>query len=129
MAEMPRIEAVPDSAYDDDLYHPLAYLGKIDVSLILKNGGHYAVVAAAPLRGDPVTKARLLRKLQNYLADFGSPYFLSRSGPPRPGNLKIMMKMHPGTDQEIFDFLDECREWLDTQGVELHISFIRSTVS
>jgi hypothetical protein len=122
-------EQLPKYVYDDDENHPLSYLDKIDVAIELKNGGYYAVVAAQPLKNEPRTRARLIRKLENYRNDFFSERFREKNGPPLRGKLLISMKMHSGSDQGIYDLLEDCRAWLAESGIELEISKIKSTVN
>jgi hypothetical protein len=72
---------------DDDETHPIPHLGKIDVAIWHKNGGYYGVVIEQPLVDDSTTRARLLKKLDNYLNDFYSEEFSRLHGAPLPGKL------------------------------------------
>jgi hypothetical protein len=113
--------SMPPAILDDDESHPIPHLGKIDVAVDLKNGAYYGIVISKPLNDDSVTRARLLRKLDNYFNDFQLKAFKKRIGTAFPGKLRIYVKLPPGSDAGIFDFLKTCRLRLADNLVELRI--------
>jgi hypothetical protein len=114
---------IPDVP-DDDESHPISHLTKIDVATWLKNGGYYGIVVDRPMTDDTVSRARILKKLTNYMEDFYSEEFRKRHGSPLPGKLKIYVALHPHTDTGILSFLEDCRPWLADNKVELVLRYL-----
>lgn len=76
-------ELLPDLPNDDET-HPIAHLDKIDVAIRGKNADFYGIAIDEPLVDDKLTRARLLKKLDNYLNDLYSESAIERRGAPSP---------------------------------------------
>jgi hypothetical protein len=118
------VEAVPeDDIYLDDFAHPIRQLDVIDVVTELKGGGaYYGIAIASPLAGDERSQKRLIRKIEVYLQDFLSERSILRNGRPTPGKCKIYVGIHPDSDAVIFELLEQCRQWVEDNGIELRVT-------
>jgi hypothetical protein len=108
----------PDLYADDDS-HPIPLLNNVDVVLDLEGGASYGIVVSEPLTNDVRSRARLIRKLENYVRSFKSEEFRRTHGTPRPGKLRIYVRLHAGSDQALFDLLESKRAWLSENNVSL----------
>ena len=112
-------EIPEDPRNDPD--HPIPNLNVIDVSAYLKGGGaDLSIIVASPIQEDERSQARLLEKIQGYLAHLQSDEFAADSGtPPTPDNTTITVLLHPESSDVIRDLLKRCSSWVWSQGATL----------
>ena len=98
-----------------DESHPIPDLEVCDIHGVRKDGGHdLVIVIASPLRADERSRARLNAKIAAYLG------VVKHLGTQR-GQSSIVVKIHPGSDQEIFDTIARTRNWIEEHGASLVI--------
>jgi hypothetical protein len=100
-----------------DLTHPIPRLDTIDTELTTDRGAYIGIVIASPLIDDPLSKARLLEKVELYLSYFESPQFLKRCGEARPDRCRIYVSVHSGTDPKMLDLIDQCGARILVKGI------------
>jgi hypothetical protein len=106
-----------DSGPAHDLAHPIPRLDTIDTELQTDRGAYIGIVIAAPLKHDPQSKARLLRKVALSLSYFESLQFLKRCGEPRPDRCRIYISVHSGTDSKMLEIIDQCGARMLANGI------------
>jgi hypothetical protein len=112
----------PDSWYEADPSHPIAYPGNVDVYVTTKEGStYYGIVVAAPLESDERSQRRLLKKIENYIGDRKSVKSIEKYGPPSPGNTRLTIAVHPGSDEAVFELIKRCRPWLEDNGFSVEV--------
>lgn len=96
-----------ESELADDLAHPIPSVHVYDAVLTMDGGGAYlGIVIAAPLEASARSLARLNEKLRFYLGSFWSEFGHREWGTPKEGKMKIYVRIHPGSSQEVFERLD-----------------------
>ena len=118
-----------EEVYKDDESHPIPRLNHIDVVLDIEGGAYYGIVVSQPISDDHITRARLIRKLENYVRNFKSDEFRRAHGTPLPGKLRIYVHLHSGTDPGVFSAVENCRTWLSDNNVELVVGATKSSVN
>ena len=119
MATVTEHEVPEDPRNDPD--HPIPHLNVIDVAAYRKSGGaDFTIVIASPLAADPRSQTRLLDKIQGYLGHIQSAEFQRDAGvKATPANTSITVLVHPDSATAIWDLLEKCRPWTDSQGATL----------
>jgi hypothetical protein len=117
------VAAPEDDLYTDDFTHPIHQLGVIDIVTELDGGGaYYGITIASPLAGDDRSQKRLIRKIEVCLQDFVTERSIRRNGQPTPGKCKIFVGVHPDSDAAIFELIEQCRPWVEDNGIELRVT-------
>ncbi len=115
------MELPPESLAADNT-HPLPEVDVLDIYGIRKDGGgDLAIVIATPMQNDLRSRARLLKKIENYLGFVASPEFQSECGVPTAANTTITVYAHPDTDEGMFKFIEKCRDWIADNNANLVI--------
>jgi hypothetical protein len=107
---------------DDDPDHPIPSLGTLDVVTVLSGGGaDLIIVVASPLIADRRSLSRLQDKIEAYLHHILSPEFQAEAGEPNSGNTTILVKLHPRSAPEVYDFLERSKGWVSANRATLRI--------
>ena len=114
-----------ESALVDDPAHPLPSVDVFDAVLTMDGGGAYlGLVIATPLEASVVSLARLNEKLRFYLGSFWSEFGQREWGTPKEGKMKIYVRIHPESSQEIFERLEAFSAEACSRGVDVVITRI-----
>jgi len=105
-----------------DLEHPIPRLDALDTVVTHERGAYVGIVIASPLRDDPLSRARLLRKIEVTLQYFQSPEFTKRCGQPTPQRCKVYISVHSGSDPAMIDLVEDCRARISEVGATPVIS-------
>jgi|SRR5882724_1137412 len=101
---------------------PIANTNTIDTVVRFKGGGaYYGLVVAKPLSGDESSQDRLLSKIEAYIQDFYSDKSLAISGRPTIENSRIHVRIHPDSDPIIFELLEYCRKWVESNHIQFKV--------
>ena len=115
-----------DAGSREDRDHPIPRLDTIDVEVRTKNGAYIALVVATPLKDDPVSRARLLRKIDLYLAYFRSPEYRSRCGAPSLEHSTIYFKIHSASDAAMLQLIDGYAAQIEANSISAEIKLWRT---
>ena len=111
--------------YYDDPSHPIPALNALDIQGVKIGGGSdLTIIVASPLQADENSQSRLLCKIQNYLRFLSTPEFLATSGPATPENTSIIVRIHPASNEVIFELLERCKPWVLANKASLEVSTI-----
>jgi hypothetical protein len=109
-----------DSDLADDPAHPLPSVDVFDAVLTVGGGGaSLGMVIAAPLEASTRSLARLNEKLKFYLDSFWSEFGHREWGTPKEGKMKIYVRIHPGSSQEVFERLESFSAEARSRGVDV----------
>lgn len=109
----------------DDPSHPIPSLTSLDIQVVKKTGGSdLVIVIASPLSADERSQRRLLDKIDIYLGFLTTPTFQESSGIADPGNTSIIIKIHPGSDNEIFELIERCKPWVQDNNASLKFELL-----
>lgn len=113
-----------DQTYEKDESHPIPDVDVCDVELRLKEGGGKLVlVIASPMRNDPRSRSRLLRKMENYLRYVTSDEFEQRYGGPQTSRI-IAVHFHPDTDPAARRLIADCKPWVEDNGAAFEMCLL-----
>ena len=106
--------------YAKDDTHPIPDLDVCDIHGELKDGGHdFVIVIASPLQADERSQCRLLEKLSRYV-----DCLIQLGEVPTGAAKRIIVKIHSGSAPAIFDLLERCRPWANSNHVSIEISTV-----
>jgi glycerol-3-phosphate O-acyltransferase len=112
-----------DTSYENDDSHPIPSVNVLDVVAVNKGGGATVVIViATPLSADKRSQERLLQKIENYLGYINSKTFSDEAGNPTTENTRLEVAIHKASDKEIFELLERCRNWIESNNALLIIS-------
>jgi hypothetical protein len=84
----------PDAGPNEDVNHPIPSLDTLDTLVESAQGARVGIVIASPLLDDPISRARLQRKIELALGYFGGAAFRQKHGVPNPVHCKIYIGVH-----------------------------------
>ena len=77
------------------------------------------IVIASPLAADVRSQTRLRDKIEIYLNYIHSSDYEEEVGIPDPKTTRIVVRIHHGSDQAIFDLLGRCAVWVESRQASL----------
>jgi len=109
----------------DDPSHPIPSIYALDIEAVKKTGGSdLTIIIASPLLADERSQRRLLEKIKIYLKYLKTPEFQSRSGIATTENTAIIVKIHSGSDAAIFELIEKCKPWVETNAASLKMEIM-----
>lgn len=109
----PIIKHDPPAHPDDDPNHPVPSIAVLDVVVFRKSGGaELTIVIATPLAADERSLKRLLDKIEGYLGHLQSSEFQAEAIAPHSGNTTINVLIHPASAPEVYDLLEDAKDWV-----------------
>lgn len=94
----------------------------IDSVIRFTDGGAiYGLVVVKPLSADTYLQNRLLDKIEAYIQDFYSEESLTAYGRPSIEKSQIHVRIHPDSDPIIFELLERCRQWVESNHIEFKV--------
>lgn len=114
-----------ESELADDSKNPIPSVNVYDAVLSIGGGGAYlGIVISTSLDASARSLARLNEKLRFYLDSFWSEFGHREWGTPKEGKMKIYVRIHAGSSQEIFERLDSFGAEARSRGVDVVITRI-----
>jgi hypothetical protein len=109
----------------DDPDHPIPALNAIDINTVKKSGGSdLHIIIASPLQADEYSLTRLLDKIEGYLGHIQSDDYKKESGSPTPENTRIIVNIHPESDENVFELLERSKPWALENNAALEIEIL-----
>jgi hypothetical protein len=118
------VVAYADAGPDEDVNHPIPRLDTLDVHLNTERGAYVGIVIASPLRDDPVSRARLQRKVEVSLGFFQSEEYRGEHGAPEHGRSRLWISIHSGSDPAMLELVDHYRAEIEANGVTARVKFV-----
>lgn len=100
-----------------DPSHPIQHTDTIDVTAEFEGGAYHGLVISSPMKGDSYSQRRLLKKIESYIGDFYSERSRVLFGAPTAHKCRIYVQVHSDSDEEVFRLLENCRTWVEDNGV------------
>jgi hypothetical protein len=110
------------SPFEDDDAHPIPCVDNLDAVVTSDAGLRLGIVIDSPLKGDERSKQRLIRKLEGYVREFEvrRQQWATENGHAMKAWLFI--SLHPESDPEILQLIDQYRRWIEGNAVTLVLS-------
>ena len=109
-----------DDSWVDDNDHPIPLLNALDVLAKWEDGTRkLSIVIATPLDDSPYSQKRLLNKIPNYIGYIESDDYAAEFGKPTPEKVFVVVNIHKGSSQLIFELLSRCESWVNSGGATL----------
>ena len=106
----------------DDPNHPIPSLTHMESSAFFEDGRAICgIIISSPLQADEYSQKRLLDKLEGYLRHINSDQFRNDGGTPDSSKTTIEIRIHPDSDPIIFELLDRCRDWIESNHASLAV--------
>jgi len=110
-----------DFGFDSD--HPISDLTVFDTVLTFDGGGAYlGMVIARPLDASTRSIKRFAEKQRRYLDAFFSEQGQREWGTPKPGKMKIYVRIHPASSPSALAMLHSFEEEASARGIEVKVS-------
>lgn len=118
--------AHPDAGPDEDVNHPIPSLDTLDTLLESDQGARVGIVIATPLLDDPVSRARLQRKVEVTLGYFSGAAFRERHGAPNPAHCKIYVSVHARSDPSMLSLVQHYCSQFTANGIAPVVKLIET---
>lgn len=111
----------------DDPSHPIPALNALDIQAVKIGGGSdLVIIVASPLLSDERSQRRLLNKIENYLGFLSSPECQAKAGVATPDNTSIIVRIHPGSDEAVFELIERCKPWAIDNNARLKMELLEA---
>jgi len=109
--------AESEAGATEDVNHPIPRLDVLDTVVTTERGAYVGILISTPLRDDPISRARLRRKIELSLGYFAGADYLARFGPADPAHSKLYLSVHANSDAGMIELIEQYCAQFPASGV------------